>query len=304
MPTPVTVNSRSPLLVQADRMTALDREVQRLGQQIALGERFTRPSEDPAAANRAAQLTRLGIRLEADQRSLDRAGSRLSLAETAADTAGSALLRARELALAGANGTQTAADRQVIARELTVLRQQLVDAANARDESGRFLFAGARNNEAAYAAQADGSIIWQGHDRAAGAEAAGIGGVAPPSGPLLFGKGGESAFAMLDQLAAALDEADPELRKAAFAETIAGLEAATNRLLDGQARIGAGRARLQAEGERIAEAKLQTAEALSAVKGLDLTAAIARLDALKTTLEAAQASFTYIHDGTLFDRIG
>jgi flagellar hook-associated protein 3 FlgL len=137
MPTPVTVNSRSPLLVQADRMRSLDREVQQLGQQIALGERFTRPSEDPAAANRAAQLMRLGMRLEADQRSMDRAASRLSLAETAADTAGSALLRARELALAGANGTQTAEDRQVIAHELAVLRQQLVDAANARAESGR-----------------------------------------------------------------------------------------------------------------------------------------------------------------------
>lgn len=304
MPTPVSVNSRSPLLAQADRMNALDREIEQLGRQIALGERFSTPSEDPAAANRAAQLTRLDTRLASDKRGLDRAGSRLALSETAVDTANAALVRARELALMGANGTLAPEDRQVILRELTVLKQQILDAANTRDESGRLLFAGARGNEPAYAQLPDGSVVWQGFDRGAGAEAAGIEGAAPPPGPLLFGTGDTSAFAMLDQLSSALEEADPALRQTAFAEVLTGLEAANNRLLDGQARIGAGRARIEEEVNRIAEARLQTAEALSAVKGLDIVAAIARLDALKTTLDAAQASFAHIYDGTLFDRIG
>ncbi|TPE59005.1 hypothetical protein FJQ54_14475 [Sandaracinobacter neustonicus] len=304
MPTPVSVNSRSPLLAQADRMRALDREIETLGKQISLGERFTTPSEDPAAANRAAQLTRLDTRLASDKRSLDRASSRLSLAETAVDNANAALLRAKELALMGANGTMTAEDRQVIAREVAVLRQQLLDSANAKDESGRSLFAGSASATDAYTTLPDGSVEWQGFDRAAGAEAAGIDGASPPSGPLLFGSGETSAFAALEKLAAALEETDPDLRAAAFADTLTGLESATNRLIDGQARIGAGMARLEDETDRIAEARLQIAETMKAVKGLDMTAAIARLDALKTTLEAAQASFVHIYDGTLFDRIG
>jgi flagellar hook-associated protein 3 FlgL len=298
------VNARNPISIQADRMTALDRQIEQLGRQISVGERFTTPSEDPAAANRAALIVRLDSRLEAEQRSLNRANSRLALAESAVRTAGDALVRARELALTAANGTLAPEDRQVIARELAVLEQQLLDSANTRDESGRYLFAGSRSAAPAYARAADGTTLWQGFDTAAGAEAAGIADAGPPVGPRLFGDGATSGFDALRTLSAALAEPDADLRNAGIDGALGGLETATNRLLDGQSRIGAGMARLEQEGERLATARLQTAEALSAVKGLDLTAAIARLEALKTTLSAAQGTFVRIYDGTLFDRLG
>lgn len=304
MPTPVLVNSRNPQSIQADRMGRLDREIETLGRQISVGERFTTPSEDPIAANRAALVERLQARLQADQRSIDRANARLSLAESAVETAGEALMRARELALSAANDTLAPEDRQVIAREVQLLQDQLLGSANARDESGRYLFAGSRSASPAYALQPDGSVAWHGIGPGAGAEAAGFERTAPPSGPLLFGEGDTSAFAAVAALATALGEPDPELRAAGFADALTGLVAATDRLLDGQARIGAGMARLEDEGERLAAAGLQAAEALADAKGLDLTDAIARLDALKITLEAAQGSFVRIYDGTLFDRLG
>jgi flagellar hook-associated protein 3 FlgL len=304
MPGPVMVNSRNPLTIQADRMAGLDGQIERLGRQIALGERFTSPSEDPAAANRAALLDRIDSRLMADQRSLARANSRLALGEGAVRTANDALVRARELTILAANGTASPEDRQVIAREVSVIEQQLLDSANIRDESGRYIFAGSRNAEPAFVREADGTTRWQGVDSAAGAEAAGIDGAAPPPGPQLFGIGPGSAFESLRTLSLALAEPDPLIRKAGFDTALAGLEASGNRLLDGQSRLGAGMARLEQEGNRLATARLQTAEALSAAKGLDLTAAIAQLDALKTTLSAAQGSFVRIYDGTLFDRLG
>lgn len=304
MPTPVTVNSRTPLTIQADRMTALDRQISRLGSQIATGERFSTPSEDPAAAARAALLTRLDERLQADGRSLARAGSRLAQAESAVVTAREALLRARELALLGANNTLASEDRAAIGREVAVLAEQLLDNANARDESGRTLFAGAVNDRPAYARGADGQIGWQGVDLAAGAEAAGVGGAAPLPGPRLFGTGPTSAFAAVERLGAALAQTNPELREAGFAEALALLEGASNRLLDGQSALGAAMARLGSEQERIASARLQTAQAMADAKGLDLTAAIAQLDALKTTLQAAQGAFVRIYEGSLFDRLG
>ena len=109
---------------------------------------------------------------------------------------------------------------------------------------------------------------------------------------------------MLTGLATALSEPDPDLRASGLARALEGLEAATNRLLDGRARIGAGLARLEAEEDRLANAGLQAAEALADAKGLDLTDAIARLNALEITLEAAQGSFVRIYDGSLFDRLG
>jgi flagellar hook-associated protein 3 FlgL len=304
MPTPVFVNSRNPLTIQADRMQQLDRQIETLGRQMSVGERFTTPSEDPAAANRAALVERLQVRLESDQRSIERANARLALSDSAVTTATEALMRARELALSAANGTLSADDRQVIGREVQVLAEQLLGSANARDESGRYLFAGSRNALPAYAAQPDGTTSWEGIDQSAGAEAAGLDLAAPPAGPFLFGEGATSAFAAIQALATSLSEPEPELRQAGFDTALTLLEGSTNRLLDGQARIGAGMARLEQEGERIAAAGLQAAEALAAAKGLDLTDAIARLDALKITLEAAQGSFVRIYDGTLFDRLG
>jgi flagellar hook-associated protein 3 FlgL len=108
----------------------------------------------------------------------------------------------------------------------------------------------------------------------------------------------------LQALRAALAEPDAELRGPAFADVLAGLDSAYNRLVAGQASVGAGLARLETETNRIAAAKLDGAEALAAVKGLDLTAAIAELEALKLTQSAAQGSFTRVFDGTLFDRLG
>jgi flagellar hook-associated protein 3 FlgL len=304
MPTPVTVNSRTPLTIQADRMTALDRQISRLGSQISTGERFSTPSEDPVAAARASLLVRLDERLQADDRSLARADSRLALAESAVVTAREALLRARELALLGANGTLAPEDRAAIGREVAVLGDQLFDSANARDESGRSLFAGAANGLPAYVRDADGQVVWQGIDAAAGSEAAGVAGTAPLPGPRLFGSGPASAFAAISQLGAALSQPDPGLREPAFADALALLETATNRLLDGQSSLGAAMARIASEQERVAAARLQTADALAGAQGLDLTAAIAQLDALKTTLQAAQGAFVRIYEGTLFDRLG
>lgn len=304
MPTPVLVNSRNPQSIQADRMGRLERDIEALGRQISVGERFTTPSEDPIAANRAALVERLQTRLQADQRSIDRANARLSLAESAVVTAGEALMRARELALSAANDTLSAQDRQVIAREVQLLQDQLFGSANARDESGRYLFAGSRSAAEAYVLQPDGTVAWQGIDSGPGAEAAGFARTSPPVGPLLFGQGDSSAFAALATLATALAEPDAELRATGLADALGGIVASTDRLLDGQARIGAGMARLEVESERLASAGLQAAEALGDAKGLDLTDAIARLDALKITLQAAQGSFVRIYDGTLFDRLG
>jgi flagellar hook-associated protein 3 FlgL len=304
MPTPVLVNSRSPQSIQADRMGRLDRDIETLGRQISVGERFTTPSEDPVAANRAALVERLQSRLDADQRSIQRATARLSLSDSAAVTAGEALVRARELALSAANDTLSAEDRQVIAREVQLLQDQLLGSANARDESGRYLFAGSRSAVPAYAVQPDGSVAWQGIDAGAGAEAAGFQRTAPPNGPILFGEGAESAFAALATLAEALVDPDPALRADGLAAALTGLVASNDRLLDGRSRIGAAMARLESEADRLATARLQAAEALADARGLDLTDAIARLDALKITLEAAQGSFVRIYDGTLFDRLG
>ncbi len=304
MTVPTLINSRSPIPVQADRMARVEDRMVQLQAQISTGDRFTEAAEAPPEALRAAMLERLTARLDVESRAIGRATTRLSLAEGATESATLSLMRASELAIAAANGTTAPQDRAAYLAELTVLRQQLLDAGNARDDAGRTLFSGANAAQPAFVEGADGQIIWQGFGQGAGAEAAGIADQAPPAGPALFGADGDGAFHAIDTLIAALQESDADLREPAVNDAITGLARATDRMVTGRAVIGAGLARLEAEQDRIEAARLDTAQSLADTKGLDLTAAIAELAALELTLNAARASFTRIFQSTLFDRLG
>lgn len=300
----VLVNGRQIASTAAERMIAIDNRIERLEGKIARGERFTEPAEDPAGQLRASALARLDARLVAEQRGIDRASGRLALAETAAADAGRVMIRARELALLAANGSTGMADRAVIAVEVRGLREQLLGLANARDEAGRFLFAGARDGLPAYAIDSDGLVTFEGFGAGPGAEAAGIDGLAPPPGPALFGTDEEGAFAALDGLIAALAEPDDLLRGEQLDAAVAGIVSAHDRMAAGQALIGTAMARLDSETERVAAGRLEVARGLASVKGLDLAAALSELEALRLTLGAAQQVFPRVHGASLFDRLG
>lgn len=304
MTTPVYVNSRSPIPVQAERMSAIQERMERIDRQVSTSDRLIDPSDDPSGANRAQMLARQDSRLVADGKALERSSSRLSTAESALKSATEALLRARDLALLASNGSFSPEDRIAFAREVSVLQTQLLEAANIRDESGRYVFAGSRGGQPAYAPDADGVARWQGMDQASGAEAAGVGGVSTPRGPALFGDDANGSFAQLEALRQALLEPDAGLRNAALSGALPGIEAGQNRLTDGRAAVGADMARLAGETARIADARLAVAGSLADVRGVDLAAAFAELSALQLSLSAAQGSFSRIYEGTLFDKLG
>lgn len=289
--------------IAAERMRDIEGRIRALEARIATGKRVGTPSDDPAGALRIAHLARLEARLGIEARSLDRASSRLGAAEVAMAEADQLLVRARELALMGASGTLSATDRDVIASEVRGLRAQLVDAANRRDEAGRFLFAGARDGGPAYAEDSAGQIVWAGLGDGPGAEAAGVAGAAVPPGPRLFGPDDSGAFAALDALLAAL-AAPEETRAAEMGGALAGLESAQARVVGARALAGTALARLDQERERVAAARLEVAAGMAAVDGVDLTAAFAELSALRLTLSAAQTVFSATARESLFDRLG
>lgn len=302
MTIPTLVNSRSAIPVQAERMMRLEDRLVQLESQIATGEKFTEPAEAPPEALRAAMLDRMEKRLDTDSRVLQRTESRLSAAETAAAAASDLLFRASELALLAANGTHDADSRNLLLVELNVLRGQLADVANSRDDQGRALFAGAGAGPA-YVQDANGAWAWNGSGVAAGAEGAGLAGLAPPTGPQLFGSDADGAFAALDRLAAAIAEPDTDLRNAALADSIDEVQQASDRLIAAHATIGGQRGRIEAEQWRIGQSRLDLAKAQRDNSGIDITAAIAELSAIELTLNAARAAFTRIHSSTLFDQL-
>jgi len=102
---------------------------------------INRPSDDPAGAS-AALLLRSAIgATEQMQRNVIEARNRVEVVESALARSNDVLIRARELALQGANETQDAQTRSLIAREVEGLFGELLSEANVRS-GGSYLFAG------------------------------------------------------------------------------------------------------------------------------------------------------------------
>lgn len=110
-------------------------------EQAASQLRVNRPSDDPIAA-RTAQLLKSGIgAAEQYQRNITQALGRTGAIESALADTNDLLQRARELAMAGANGTSDAGSRVLIGKEVETLFDRLLANGNTRYTAG-FVFSG------------------------------------------------------------------------------------------------------------------------------------------------------------------
>jgi flagellar hook-associated protein 3 FlgL len=110
--------------------------------QVASGERFQTPAEDPVAAVRVLGIERAQSQLEQYGRNAGMAQDRLSLGEQSLTDLGTLLQRVHELVVKANNGTLDDVSLGSIATELHSKRQELLDIANRQDSNGEYLFAG------------------------------------------------------------------------------------------------------------------------------------------------------------------
>ncbi len=112
-----------------------------LQHQLATGKKITRPSDDPTGTDRAMLLRGTLKQQEQYGVNIRDASTWLNVTDGALDEAHSVLNRARELAVRGANDTQTSAERRAMAEEIVQLREQLQVISNT-EMNGRFIFGG------------------------------------------------------------------------------------------------------------------------------------------------------------------
>lgn len=155
-------------------MQQLQSAIDRTQQQLSTGRRLLSPADDPIAAARTVEMRESLSRLDQFDRNGEVARNRLNYEETALVSVNDALQRIRELAIQGNNDTQSPQSRSLIAAELRERVDQLVQIANQRDGSGRYLFAGNRDSTApvsrqgnafAYAGDQGQRLIQIGADR-------------------------------------------------------------------------------------------------------------------------------------------
>lgn len=303
-----SVNTSVGHMAAVARLGDLSRQLDAVQGQIARARRIDAPADDPAGFARAAVLRREQASAAATQRGIDAGNRRLTATDNALEGLGNLVQRARELALQGANGTQSADDRATIGLELKELEAQARTIAEASDSDGQRLFGGASASGPTYAAAADGSLVWQGAGTAP-AVAIGIGSVASGSeAPAVFGVTDSIAqtrdlFASITALRTALAEPDDMLRQVGIDTAIGDMDGHINRIANARGTTGARLGRLDAESERLAKAKLATETDLSKLESLDMPEAIARMQRLLTVLEAAQASFAKTSSLSLWDQL-
>ena len=136
------VSTRGAFINGVGLMQQLQSALDQTQRQIASGRRILTPSQDPIATSRSLEIRESLSRLEQFDRNGTIAANRLSLEESTLDSVNNVLQRVRELALQANNATQSGETRGLIAVEMRQQLDQLVQLANTRDGSGRYLFSG------------------------------------------------------------------------------------------------------------------------------------------------------------------
>lgn len=299
-------------------MGRLNQQAARLQTEISTTRKIQTPSDDSVAFARITQVKRSLADETQFKSNVTFAASLLDQADTALAAMEIQVNRAREIALAASNDTMSAADRKALAVELNGILDTMVDIANTRDSRGLPLFGGATTGDA-FGRDANGGVMWQGEGEAAPIPIAANASIAAAdSGARLFGglpsgDGATDIFAMVQTLAAALDGTapdDPTLGdtpqaqlRARMDQGISDFAAATDRLGNARASVGARGARLVVEAERLTELATSREIERSSLEDADVAEAIARLQQTMLALEASQASFAKMSQMSLFDYI-
>jgi flagellar hook-associated protein 3 FlgL len=269
-------------------------------EQAASGLRVNRPSDDPASASHASRLRADTAAIVQYGRNVEQVRSRLATAEDSIRTANDVLVRAREVAIQGANGTLDAGARSILAQEVESLVEEMLAAGNARN-TGAWIFAGTASGTPAFSASGPfvagtpaPTVAFGGNSTeiqvAIGEDqrvAATLDGrrvfLGDADGDGTADAGREDVFAVLGELWRSLDGDD----QAGVAATLDRLDRARLGLELELARVGATGKQLDSAADRLERDRLAVRQSLSDAEDADTEDVFSRLVAQEVALQAA-----------------
>lgn len=261
---------------------------------IGTGQRLERGSDDPVGASQLRSLSRESRFAQISAAAGARVSSDLALTDSGLSDFAAYVTRAKELAVQGATGTLTAAQRAGIGTEVNEIYGELVRLANSRDSAGHALFGGEATG-AAYILDAAGLPVYAGTAKA-GELALGDGQsvVRGVTGPEFLNFNGPTGptdlFIVVRDLAAALqgNAADPaQAARDALGQLDAGLESITT----AQTVVGSRMNWIDLIDDRRTLRSGQRSEQQAEIGATDLATTVTALQEIMTVLEASQAAF-------------
>ena len=248
--------------------------------QVSTSKRLQRASDDPVATARLANLKRAQANDTARAANINLGITLSAQADGQMRTMSDLLARTKELTIAGASASLSPADRASTATEIAVMADEIDAMAQVKSPNGDPLFA-ARSN---LAIRFDDNSVF-----------------APvPARAEIFEVGSTPLSQIMRDAASAISAGNG----APTSASLAAVDTAINHIADVSAKIGLNAARLDRLQESRALRAISISEERSNLQDTDLSSAIAELNGMTLTLEAAQAAFARINRRTLTDFLG
>ncbi len=289
------------------RLSDLQAQLNRTGQQIAAGTRVLTPADDPVAAARALEVQQSSS--INDQLSKNRLSVKnfLGAMDGSLSSTVDTLQSMKEQVIAAGNGTYSDSDRTAIANVLQGQLEQLVSLANSSDGAGHYLFSGLQTGTAPYAlAPTTGSITYQGDALQQSVQV-------DNSRSMSITQAGQSLFpadqngkTLFDHMRAAItDLQTPQLTSVTHAAQLAltggSLDQALTSVSTMQSTVGTQLQQIDSLDSVAGDRKVQYAQTLSDLQALDYNKALSDLSLQQMALQAAQKSFQQISQLSLFN---
>lgn len=269
-----------------------------LQNQLATGRRINKPSDDPVGISFSL---RYRSELEVNDqyiRNVDAAVSWLDFTDTTLNQAGNALQRARELAVKGANGTNSTESYAAIRTEVDQLYEQMVNIGNSV-LNGKYVFSGQVTDKAPFPdpanamnAQTDtGAIQYE--------IGAGVRLTINKTSEEVFGKSGtqENIFQVLKDLSKALDDENP----AGIQEAINRIDERMDTLLGVRADLGAKTNRIELAEDRLTDIGINIQSLQSKTEDADMSIVITNLKMEENVYQASLAGGAKLIRPSLID---
>jgi flagellar hook-associated protein 3 FlgL len=259
------------------RQTNLANAVARTQTDISTGKKIQQASDDPVASARMASIRQSQSNNDAWQSNLQLGISLSDQADGVLSVVTDRMAHARELVVAGASDTLSAADRATIANELRSLSDELSNLAATKSSLGNDLFA---NGYALKFRFSETDLVEP-----------------VPSKQAAFELSGVSLSQIISDAADALTSGNI----AQINQSLTSLDGGINKAANTAADIGVRGNRMTNIRERHIDQGIVLTVERSGLEDTDLNEAIARLNQQSVTLDAARAAFARINRQTLFD---
>ena len=275
-------------------------EYARLDRQISTQKRILQPSDDPVGSVQLLGLQKEQVAMAQYQKNIANAKSQLSQGELQFETMTNMLMRLRELTQTAATGSLSDADRKAVASEVAIIKDGLLDLANARNESGSSLFTGSKVDQTALVKQASRDYSYQGDNLVREVSIAnGVTVGLNQTADQLFLQP-DDFFKRLDSMVTAINDAAPDAVDQARA-MLGRSQTLQDNISQAVSTIGARINLLDQIDESHAEKGVYSKEVSNQIESLDYAEAATRQAHVLMALQVQQQAFAKVNGLSLFN---